>query len=222
MLRSTATFEMFALHRLGTHRLASRRLASLVAGSTALALGATASQPHCSADEEATISWSQYKERLARTSTVKKLRAYETMHGELTKAQEERLTNACMVLARVTNPSTMLKLKVELASEDIAVSFRLPTVDPMDIRAQISEVLASVAGAAASDKHHLRDAVYALPDETCHTTTLYTDTGAKVVLRSERPSGDATLIVITAALRALDAKRIEAAYRAAVRNRDDD
>jgi hypothetical protein len=158
-------------------------------------------------------------ERLARSTTIQRLQSYATMHGEVPKAQEEKLTNTFLTLARIVSPSTMRRLKVEIVNiEQIAVSFKLAKIHEVDLAAQTSEVLAGVAGAAPGEKKHMRNAIYAM-SESSHTTRLVTDTGAQVELFVENSSGQATVTLVTADLTAQDAKRIEVAFRAAVLDR---
>ena len=194
------------------------RAAGVAAGAAVLAAGAQQQGQRAQCKDGAP----QYKEKLARSTTIQRLQTYETMHGEVTAAQKQRLTDSFLTLARVVSPSTMRRLKVELVDGDqIAVSFRLQPVEQTYVAAQISEVLAVVTGAAPTDKRYVREATYSASDGV-HRTMLRTDTGARVELQVETASGKTTLTLVSESLTPPDASRIEAAFRASARDRDGD
>ena len=188
------------------------RVAGMVAGGAALVVSAHMRRATC---EKSPL----YRERLAKTTTMHRLQTYETVHGDVSNAQKQRLYDALFELARVVAPSAMNKLTVELVGtdDDVSVSFRVAPVDPEFRRPadQVKEMLAAVAGAAPNDKAHMRLADYGISDGA-HTTRLRTDTGARVELRVETASGKTTLTLVTADFKTADAARIEAAYRASL------
>ena len=158
----------------------------------------------------------RYRDRLAKTTTMNRLQTYQTVHGDVTTEQKQKLYDVLFELARVVNPSAMNRLTVELVNGDeVSVSFRVPQVDPLGRPDQVREMLAAVAGAAPTDKAHMRSADYGFSDGS-HTTRLRTDTGAKVELRVETASGKTTLTLVTAEFKPSDAVRIDAAIRASL------